>query len=106
MKAGELRHPISIEFNLATAQDTLGGITESWQTYHRAWGKVVELGGRELEFARQKAPNSTHQVTMRFIPNVTADMRVRHDQRLLNIENVTNVEDRNIELILLCSEAK
>lgn len=106
MRAGQLRHFISIELNDATTQDSLGGIEPSWKTYHRGWSNVVELAGRELEFARQRAPNSTFQINLRFIPNVTTDMRIRHDQRLLNIENVNNVGERNIELLLLCSEAK
>jgi SPP1 family predicted phage head-tail adaptor len=46
----------------------------------------------------------SHRVTLRFIPGVTAKMRVNYGGRLLLIEAALNIEERNRELQLMCLE--
>jgi SPP1 family predicted phage head-tail adaptor len=106
VRAGQLRHRIAIERSDAVTQDTLGEINPSWVTHKRLWAEVKELSGRELEYARQKTPNGTHAVRIRYTKNVTADMRIRHQGRILNIENVSDDSDIHREMVLTCSEAK
>ncbi len=74
------------------------------KVHARTWAKVTQLSGTELVQAQQKKPNSTHMVTTRYVANVTSDMRILHDGRTLNIEGIDNIDDRNIELNILCRE--
>lgn len=68
------------------------------------WASVVPLAGRELERAREVVANATHQVKTRYRDGINTRKRLRHDNRILNIEAAQNVDERDRELILTCVE--
>jgi head-tail adaptor len=49
---------------------------------------------------------TTHIVTMRYHPQVTFNTRILHRDRQLFVRGIQNVEERNLELVLLCEEVK
>lgn len=106
MRAGKLRHPISFIRDDIVSQDDSGGIVRTPKIHARSWASVKELNGTELVQAQQKKPNSTHEIVTRFVANLDSTMRVRHNNKLYNIENIEDVEDRHIELVILCREAQ
>lgn len=69
-----------------------------------AWASVVPLSGKELERAREVIANATHEVRVRYRVGITTQKRIFHDERILNIESVRNVDERNRELVLICVE--
>ena len=68
------------------------------------WAKVSPLSGRELERAREVVANATHEVKTRYRDGINSQKRLRHDNRILNIENVRDMDERNRELIMICVE--
>lgn len=102
--AGKLRHRIAFVREEMTGQDASGAPQRSDKVHARVWAELKQLSGTELVQAQQKKPNSTHRVTTRYVANVTADLRILHGERTLHIENVDNVDERNIELVILCRE--
>jgi head-tail adaptor len=47
---------------------------------------------------------TTHEVGMRYHQEVTFNTRITHRGRFLYVRGIQNVEERNLELVLLCEE--
>lgn len=70
---------------------------------------IMTLAGNELEHARQTVANATHRVEMWIDPAnplTTLDYLVLSDGRRLNIGHVDDLDQKGLEYVLLCGEAK
>lgn len=107
VKAGTLRHRVAIEQPPTPAADEYGhnDETRDWIVFATVWAAVVPLSGREFWRAESVQSDLTHTVTTRWLDGVTPQMRVRHNDRLLNIDSVIDVGERRKELQLMCKEA-
>lgn len=103
MNIGRLRHRITIE-QLTQTPDGAGGYTEAWTTFATVWSSVDPIGGKEYFAAKQVQSEATHKIRLRYRVGITPDMRINFGGRLFGIESVINWEERNRELILMCSE--
>jgi len=103
---GDLKQEITLQKRTRTA-DGGGGFTESWQnldSHPVVSAAVVPLSSREQLRFHQMQTVATHRVTIRFRSDVTADMRIIHAQRELNIVSVTNRGGLGVWLDLLVIE--
>lgn len=103
MKAGELRHKVTIQ-RVSQTLDSSRQTVDLWTKLAEVWAAVEPLSGRELLNAQQIQPDVTHRVRIRHRDDVTPKMRVQHESRSLNIESVINLNERDRELHLLCRE--
>ena len=103
MRAGKLRHKVTIEYRTLTA-DAYGGQTATWATLDTVWADLESLTGIESWQDKQQTPIITHKVTIRYRADIDPKMRIKYGSRYLNIANIVNKEERNIELALLCRE--
>lgn len=108
MKAGTLRHVVSIQQRSATI-DSVGDVSDSWSTLISARAEVRPLNARELFAAQATQSEVTHQVTVRWRPELTpptqaSAYRVLFGARVLAVHGVMNMDERNREVRLLCSE--
>lgn len=103
MRAGKLRHRIAIE-EATEATANSGAVTKTWATFQSRWAKIVPLQGRELTFARATVATATHRVEMRYLDGLTTKMRVNFGGAYLNIGSALNLEMRNVEHHLICTE--
>lgn len=110
MKAGQLRHWVQVE-SKSVSVDANGDRTETWSTFIECWASIATGNGREFFLAKQTIADLTHVLTMRFLPGITADMRVRFDDpkisnasRYFNIRALLNPDERSEMLELQCSE--
>lgn len=103
MRAGRLRHRITIQ-QKSVSQDAYGEEDATWSTYLQTWASVEPLEGREYMEGRAQAQAVSHRVLMRHRDGVTAEMRVLHGSRVLQIESVLNTRERDEELELMCRE--
>jgi len=101
--AGRLRHRVEIQNPTATP-DAQGGQTLAYATVERAWAAIEPVGARDRWATAQMQVWVTHNVTLRYTPTVTMASRLLHGARVLNIVQLTNVDERNRELRLLCAE--
>ena len=69
------------------------------------WAGIEPLSARELIAGQQVNSEATHRVVMRNVAGLTSAHRIKHNGRQLEIEGITNKDDRNVELQLLCKEA-
>jgi SPP1 family predicted phage head-tail adaptor len=104
IKAGELRHRIVI-VKPTIAQDTAGGWQEDTDKLGATtWAKIEALSGRELYAAQQKVSEVTHRITVRWCPGIASNMNVWFENRLFQIQAVSNPDERHKMLELLCIE--
>jgi SPP1 family predicted phage head-tail adaptor len=81
-----------------------GEAQTSWSPLATVWASVEPVTGREFFAAAQVQTEVTHRVRMRYLAGVTPKHRIRHGDRLLDVRLVRNLEERNVELELLCVE--
>jgi len=105
MKAGKLDKWVQIE--KPTETNTKGVISTTWSTFVDVWASIVPLQGREYYDAKQVVADVTHKIRTRYVADVTAKMRVKFGSRTFQIESPPiNVEERNVELVLMCRETE
>jgi SPP1 family predicted phage head-tail adaptor len=104
MRAGQLRHRITIQSRTTTV-DSSGGTSDTWATFLQANAEIKTQTGREGLVADMPQTESTMVVRMRFQPGITTDMRVLYHARTLDINYIDNVIENDAELLLYCRES-
>lgn len=103
INAGELKNKITLQ-QQAKDQDGHTRPENPWEDVATVWAAMITTGGKEF-FAAQKINAETNAVfKIRYKPNIDAAMRICFSTRKFNILHVNNVDARNIELQLSCSE--
>ena len=76
VNAGQLRERLTILTVSSSSQDAFGAPVESTQTFAEVWGRVRALSGQERLVAAQVTPEATHEIVIRYMPGITARMRI------------------------------
>jgi SPP1 family predicted phage head-tail adaptor len=107
VRAGELRHLITLQTPSTAAPDGDGGFTNTWTDLATVWASIVPATARDLErvVAGTVQSSATHLVTIRYLAGVTTKTRVVFGSRLLSVTGVQNTDERNISLVLVCQES-
>jgi SPP1 family predicted phage head-tail adaptor len=102
----DLRHVVDIQAE-STTGDGGGGQTDPWSNpvvVATVRARVEPLRGVERQRAMQIEAALTHRVTIRHRPDVTAKMRLKFNNRFLNIRAVIDVQETSRFLDLMCEE--
>jgi len=102
---GEMRHRITFQQEVKTS-DGHKGYTVAWQDIITCWAAVEPLTGREYFHSHQIKAEITHRVKTRYRKDITVKMRIKHIDRVLEIESIFDKKERHEELEILCKEAK
>jgi len=104
MRAGRLRHRVTIQYG-RTSRDAFGTELLTWLTLATVWADVRSVSGREqVQPDEQIFSNLPHQVTLRYLANVTAKMRSLWNGRVLEIQSVSEPDNRLRMIQLDCME--
>jgi len=104
MRAGGLRHPVTIESAIETPADAGEWEVAIWAVFATSRAEITPLNGTERFQAQHLDPEVTHRVRMRFIDGITPDMRIVWGSRIFDIKSVLDVEERRRELEMLATE--
>lgn len=103
MRAGKLRHRVSLQEQSATS-DAMGSASEAWTDFAVGCAASIEpLSGRELYAAQQHHAEVTVRVRLRYREGVLPSMRVVHRGVAYPILYVINPALKNAELQLMCA---
>jgi len=105
MKIGDMRHRITFQQPIKTP-DGHKGHTVSWQDVVTVWASVEPLSGREYFYSHQIKAEITHRARIRYREGITVKMRIKHGDRVLEIESILDKKERHEELEILCREEK
>lgn len=107
LNPGALRHLIELKAP-ALVPDGAGGFSDSDPTtFATVWAEIKPLKANERIQAMQTTADISHQITIRYLEGVTADMTVVHEGRTFQIiAEPLDFEERHEMLTLLCFEVK
>jgi len=103
IRAGELRHRITIEQNSPT-QNNFGEEVPSWSEFATRWAAVRATGGRETFADDQKFAEATHEFELRHISGVDPKMRIKWEERVFDIESVLDLDGRKRRTVIIAVE--
>ncbi len=103
MSAGSRRTYLTIQHSTAT-KDGLGADVRNWSEFAKVWAQVSPIKGNETFSGSQFKSEVTHKVKIRFLEGLTTRMRILLNGRVLSIEGITNLYEKNRELEILASE--
>lgn len=103
MHAGLLNQRIVIQ-QYVPSQDSSGSTTETWGTLATVWAAIRPLHGREYYAANQAQIEMTHEVTIRWRRDVSAENRVLFGSRTFDVKAAVNPDEANEWIILMCLE--
>jgi SPP1 family predicted phage head-tail adaptor len=106
MRAGRLRHRITIQEFRVTGRNVIGGEVKDWVNVATVWAGIEPIRGREYLAADQPRAELTHRVPMRYRPGIVpTTMRVKYGSRVFDIKSVIDPDERHVDLELMCTEA-
>lgn len=113
LPAGDLRHRVTVTTVIEVSDGHDGLVDTPVTVWTRVPARVNPLVGRDLENARQIDPRISHEVTLRYWKAYPTDLDggraklVYHDLADREFEIISppvDVDERHIELKLLCKE--
>ncbi|PHA00939.1 head-tail adaptor protein [Bacillus pseudomycoides] len=84
--------------------DEEGNPLEPWQDVITIWAAVKPLKGREFWQAASVNAENTIRIEIRYRKDITNDMRILYDNRILEITNIIDVDEKHREIHLMCKE--
>lgn len=107
MRAGTLRHRISIQAPAET-QDSTGALITTWLELVETWAEVLPATGSErwIQNMDERVAERSAQIRLRYRDDVpiTEQCRIVWNRHTYNIRSISNRFGRNRELVLLCDE--
>ncbi len=103
MSIGALRHKVQIQ-EPVRSEDGGGGGEISWRDVAEVWAKIAPTRGREEVNAEKRRGRVSHTVLLRWRPGMSPTQRIVHGTRVLQIESVTDLDERRRWLICACVE--
>ena len=101
--AGAMRTRLILEQAVDMA-DGAGGSLQVWQAIAELWAEVIPLSGGERYAFDQTDALMSFRVRTRFRRDVRPEMRLRWDDRLLDIQAAFDPDGRRQKLECLCQE--
>jgi SPP1 family predicted phage head-tail adaptor len=100
-------HRVVIQSRGPVVNDVDGGFSQSWVDLATMSAKIEPATAADLEHMAGGAviSTATHIITVPYVAGVNTKGRVSFNGRSFEIVGVSNPEERNIELILMCVEA-
>lgn len=104
MRSGELRHKVQLQKLGGRVDDGYGGGSESMSDIATVYASIEPLTGSEILRAGQLDSNITHRIRIRYYPGVTPRWQVKYGTRQFDINSVADIEERHIQMELMCTE--
>ena len=92
MRAGNLRHKITIQ-SIGTTTNDFGEIEEgNYQDFKTVWASITPISGKESFLSNTDFAMVTHKIKIRFIEGLNASMQIVFQGRKFRIKNIRNFE--------------
>lgn len=106
LQAGKLRESVTIQRPVKT-QNSYGETSITWETFANRRAAISGIVSRESVDSQQVGTVVTHDVSMRYVPGLSTEMRLvwssRTPARYLDIVSATELNNRE-EHRLTCAE--
>ncbi len=103
MKAGWLRHSITIQQKSGSSRSAIGEDVPAWATLATVWASIEPIRGSEGVALRTEGSEITTKIRTWYVAGVTPAMRVVHGSVVYNILEAYSPLEKGVELEMLCS---
>ena len=103
MSAGRRDKRVTIQRQVTT-QDSAGQVNNSWSVTATVWASIAPVTAREFFVASGERAEVTHRIGLVYGPTVVPRDRIVYGSRIFDIRSVLNTDERNRELLLMCTE--
>lgn len=109
MRAGDLRHKITIQIKSLTP-DGMGGSANIWVACaNNISAAIWPVSGKERLQNLQLEAVVTHRIRIRWLPGIPVPlkpgvMQILFNSRVFNVQSGINWEERNVYIDMLCLE--
>lgn len=93
-KAGDLIHPVTFQAKTFTP-DGMGGSVVSWSNVIATLAKIEPISAREAYLYDRRQSEVTHKIIVRYSSLINNELRIVFGGKVLEIEGVLNLEERN-----------
>ena len=105
LKAGNLRHRVTLQRKQQTQNPQTGAMVTTWVTEATVPAAVEPLSAREFIAAQAVQSDVSVRIRVRYRPGITSAMRLLHDGKVYNITGVLADKDSGREYLTLpCAE--
>lgn len=102
MRIGQLKHRVVIKQPDTGRNVSTGEPVQTLTTVATRWAKVGFASGRERWANEHTINNYDAVVTIRYLADLSENMQVHHDGRVLDIKAIIDPTGNKTELKLLC----
>lgn len=102
---GKLRHRVIIQARTDTA-NAYGEKVPSWATWRTPWVNISLANPSERVNSERATETGNVVITLDYLSGLTADHRILYGSRVFHIHGIVNVDERNREMVLSCSEVR
>ena len=103
MSAGTLDKRLELQTR-ATGKDATGDQSQGWTTQLTVWARIRPLSARELTAAQTVKAETTHEICIRYRPQITHTWRGKLGARIFNFGPPVNEDEAGIWLLIPASE--
>lgn len=103
LASGQLKKRIELQ-EPTNADDGLGGSTVTWTTKITVWAAIWDVQANERIQAMQRTATTSHQVRIRYDPDIKTSWRIKWGTKYFSIDGIINPNMANEYLDLLCKE--
>ncbi|RZI28275.1 head-tail adaptor protein [Pseudomonas sp. 770NI] len=105
MRAGDLRHRITLQSPEYTQDDITGEMTPSWVEVAKIWASVEPVSVNQFVSAATNQSKVSARIVIRYRKGIDPTMRILHRDKIYNIEGVLADKVSGLEYLTLpCSE--
>lgn len=104
MRAGKLRHLLTIWRYSPTTSAVSGEQIAGYVEGDGVWGEIEQISGREFQNAQQTVGDDKFQITIRYTRKIGRKDRLCWDGQTFEVESLNDPEMRHVELVLTCHE--
>ena len=104
MNFSKLRHRIIFLKPTGTYKNTMGENVPEYTEYKTVWAEVSPKTGRAYDESQKLRAETTYNIRTRYHDGITSDMQIKYVDRVMKIESVLNLSERNEELLMVASE--
>jgi SPP1 family predicted phage head-tail adaptor len=105
LRRGDLRHEITIK-TVTAAADGMGGVTETAADHLTGIPAAIwPVSANEQMKADNEKMKITHRIRIDYQSGILPEMTILFGTRTFEIKGVINLEEKNVYLDLLCTEA-
>lgn len=87
MQVGRMRYRIEIQ-DYKSTQDADGFETREWMTVRTVWADIAPVSGKEYMASNKETAEITNKIYIRFRSGIKSTMRIKHGDRIFEIESV------------------